>query len=102
MNSLIFEYLTLLIMSHLVGDYVLQTDFIAKTKGTNDYHLLVHCALYCLPFYIFFGFGWHLPVLFFSHILIDLLKAKYNRISYFVEELLHYMILLIIFIAGIV
>lgn len=46
MNKLI-----LLVFCHLVGDYVLQNDFIAKNKGSNWYHLFVHCALYCLPFY---------------------------------------------------
>ena len=34
-----------LIMCHLIGDYVLQIDFIAKSKGDNWYHLFVHCAL---------------------------------------------------------
>ena len=48
MNKLI-----LLVFCHLVGDYVLQNDFIAKNKGSNWYHLFVHCALYCLPFYDF-------------------------------------------------
>lgn len=47
----ICETLFKLVMCHLVGDYVLQIDFIAKTKGENWYHLLVHCLLYCLPFY---------------------------------------------------
>ena len=35
----------LLVFCHLVGDYVLQSDFIAKTKGSNWYHLFVHCAM---------------------------------------------------------
>lgn len=43
------EKIVILIMCHLIGDYVLQIDFIAKTKGQNLYHLFVHCALYCLP-----------------------------------------------------
>ena len=34
MNKLI-----LLVFCHLVGDYVLQNDFIAKNKGSNWYHL---------------------------------------------------------------
>lgn len=46
-NQKICETLFKLVMCHLVGDYVLQIDFIAKTKGENWYHLLV----YCLPFY---------------------------------------------------
>lgn len=37
-----------LILCHLIGDYVLQIDRIADTKGTNMYHLFVHCALYSL------------------------------------------------------
>ena len=50
-----FETILLIMFCHLVGDYVLQNDFIAKTKGTNWYHLFVHCTLYILPFYVAFG-----------------------------------------------
>ena len=53
-----------LVLCHLVGDYVLQLDFIAHTKGTNWYHLFVHCALYVLPFYILFGLTWQLVIIF--------------------------------------
>ena len=42
----LIETLFRLVMCHLVGDYVLQIDFIAKTKGENWYHLIVHCLLY--------------------------------------------------------
>jgi hypothetical protein len=31
-----------LILCHLIGDYVLQIDRIADTKGANMYHLFVH------------------------------------------------------------
>lgn len=44
------EIIYKLIICHLIGDYVLQNDFIAKTKGENWYHLLVHCLLYSVPF----------------------------------------------------
>ena len=44
-----------LIFCHLLGDYVLQTPFLAETKGKNRYHMFVHCALYCFPFYFCFG-----------------------------------------------
>ena len=79
-----------LISCHLVGDYVFQIDFIAKSKGKNFYHLLVHCALYCLPFYIVFGYVWQLIPLFVLHIIIDLLKAKYKLIPYWLDQVLHY------------
>lgn len=80
-----------LIMCHLVGDYVLQIDFIAKSKGSNFYHLLVHCVLYCLPFYIAFGLVWQLIPLLVLHIIIDLLKAKYKLIPYWLDQFLHYL-----------
>lgn len=40
-----FEKILVLVFCHLIGDYVLQCDFIAKTKGENRYHMLVHCLL---------------------------------------------------------
>lgn len=79
-----------LILCHLVGDYVLQIDFIANSKGKNMYHLIVHCLLYCLPFYIVFGFVWQLIPLLVLHIVIDLLKARYKIIPYWLDQLLHY------------
>lgn len=85
------EKLFILILCHLVGDYVLQIDFIAKSKGTNVYHLLVHCFLYCLPFYIAFGFVWKLIPLLVLHIAIDLLKARYKLVPYWLDQVLHYL-----------
>lgn len=93
-----FETIIVLIFCHLIGDYVLQLDFIAKTKGKNWYHLFVHCALYCLPFYIEFGFVWQLVVIFATHIIIDALKARWGKINYFTDQILHYAILAIYFI----
>lgn len=84
-----------LILCHLVGDYVLQSDFIAKTKGSNLYHLFVHCALYCLPFVLLYGVDWKIGVLFASHIIIDVLKARFNKISYIIDQILHYIVLFI-------
>lgn len=75
------ETLFRLVMCHLVGDYVLQIDFIAKTKGENWYHLMVHCLLYCLPFYLVFGFVWQIFVLLAVHIVVDAMKARYKKIN---------------------
>ena len=72
-----------LLFCHLLGDYVLQTPFLAETKGRNWYHMFAHCTLYSLPFYIFFGLNWQLAVLFFSHLCIDTAKARYQKITLF-------------------
>ena len=93
MNKLI-----LLVFCNLVGDYVLQNDFIAKNKGSNWYHLFVHCALYCLPFYLAFGLTWQLGVVFLTHCIIDPLKARYQKISYVTDQILHYFVSLVYFL----
>jgi hypothetical protein len=85
------EILIKIIFCHLVGDYVLQLDFIAQTKGKNWYHLFVHCALYCLPFYVAFGLNWQLLFIFLSHCIVDPLKARYNKINYVTDQVIHYL-----------
>lgn len=92
------ELILKLIFCHLVGDYVLQSDFIAKTKGENWYHLLVHCTLYILPFYIVFGLTWQLLFIFVVHVVIDSLKARYNRINYITDQCCHYVVMLVYFL----
>lgn len=84
-----------LIFCHLIGDYVLQIDFIAKSKGSNLYHMFAHCMLYCVPFAYLYGIDWRLCVIFISHIVIDLLKARYKKISYIQDQVLHYILLAI-------
>ena len=80
-----------IVFCHLIGDYVLQSDFIASTKGKNWYHLFVHCALYCVPFLLVFGLSWQLAIIFISHLIIDPLKARYNKITYIQDQTLHYL-----------
>lgn len=92
------ELLFRLIVCHLLGDYPLQIDYIAKTKGENWYHLLVHCFLYVVPFYWLFGWNWQLLVVLVSHFVIDALKARYKKINYITDQLLHYAVLMVYFI----
>ena len=87
--------LVMLIICHLIGDYVLQTDFIAKTKGTNWYHLFVHCGLYVVPFIIVFGLSWKILFLFTAHMIVDPLKARWNKITYVQDQLIHYLTMII-------
>lgn len=87
-----------IIFCHLVGDYVLQNDFIAKTKGENWYHMFVHCALYCLPFYIVFGIDIRLIYIFFSHVVIDVLKARYKKINYITDQIGHYIVAFVLYL----
>lgn len=92
------ELIIKLIFCHLIGDYVLQCDFIARTKGENCYHMCVHCGLYILPFYVAFGYSWHLLVIFTTHFIIDMLKARHKKINYLTDQVLHYLTMLIYFV----
>lgn len=89
----VIQRLYLLLISHFIGDYVLQTDFLAKTKGENWYHLIIHSLLYTVPFYIVFGFDIRLAILFASHMLIDAVKARHKFIGYAGDQILHLMVL---------
>lgn len=89
------DKIVLLVMCHAIGDYVLQSDFIATTKGKNWYHLFMHCILYVVPFYICFGFVWQLVVIFVAHLLVDPMKARYNKINYWQDQTLHYLVSLV-------
>ena len=95
MNNLVW-----LVFCHLIGDYVLQSDFLASTKGKNWYHLIVHCALYCVPFAVVFGMTWHVGVLFATHVIVDSMKARWGVLSYIGDQASHYIILLFLRHSG--
>jgi len=84
----------MLIACHMMGDYVLQIDFIAKTKGENPWHMIAHCILYTVPFAIVFGIDWRILVLLGIHLLIDELKA-HDELSYVMDQLFHLSILVV-------
>lgn len=88
----------LLILCHLIGDYPLQIDFIAQTKGKNWYHLIVHCFLYSAPFAFVFGVDWRLIPLIGTHIVIDALKARWKKISYLQDQVIHYTIMVVLYL----
>ena len=78
-----------LLLCHFLGDYVLPTDFLAKTKSENWWHLIAHSVTYSTLFFCLFGFDWRIIVLLLSHIIIDSAKARYKKINYVSDQLLH-------------
>lgn len=91
--SVLIQKLYELLACHFIGDYVLQIDFLAKTKGSNWWHLIAHCVLYSVPFSVAFGIDWRIAVIVGSHIVIDALKARYKKINYLTDQMLHLIIL---------
>lgn len=89
------EKVLMLLFCHFVGDYALQSDFIAKTKGANWWHLIVHSTLYLLPFYVCFGVSAVLLVTWIIHFVTDACKARYRVIGYITDQVVHLLNLLL-------
>lgn len=89
------------LVGHAIGDYVLQTNFLATTKGENFWHMLMHCLLYTAPFVLIFGLHWQILVLFGTHLIIDLFKATWKLISYPVDQIVHLFVLFVVYILPI-
>ena len=78
-----------LLACHMLGDYVMQTEFLARTKGGSWWHLLAHCVTYTVPFAVAFGVDWRVAWLLSTHVVIDALKARWNVIGYLMDQSLH-------------
>ncbi|MTI81850.1 MAG: DUF3307 domain-containing protein [Firmicutes bacterium] len=71
MNS--FEWL---LIGHLVGDFLLQNNWMAMNKKNNIFALIVHSIVYTTTLYMFSlpfgGIGLTaVTILFFSHVILD-------------------------------
>ena len=89
------ETLIKIVLCHVVGDYLFQTDYMAREKGKDWYILFVHCACYCVPFVLVFGIGARLAVIFLTHIVVDAMKARYGMIDIITDQVIHYGVALI-------
>ena len=91
------ELLYKLTACHMVGDYALQSDFLAKTKGDNWWHLFVHCVLYSLPFAVAFGCDWRVLALLASHVLADAAKARWQVLDYTEDQIFHVSVMVLLY-----
>lgn len=66
------------LLLHLLGDYILQSDWMAKEKTRNSFAALSHAILYSLPFLILNISPTAFAVIAGTHFLIDRFRlAKY-------------------------
>jgi len=56
---------------HLVGDYILQSDWMAQEKTKRNFPALAHAAVYSLPFLLLRPSLTAMAVIFITHGLID-------------------------------
>ncbi len=63
-----------LLLGHLIGDYILQDDWMAKNKTSSTLVCLVHCVLYtfgCFSCAFWWLPLWAYPVIFVFHFPVD-------------------------------
>jgi len=94
-----------LITAHMFGDYAFQSQYIAETKKKNLYHLIVHCWIYTFCIWVALALlnkmNWHIILTIFgTHFIIDYLKGRFSdklgEKAYFLDQVLHYAIILVI------
>jgi len=69
------------IYAHLIGDYLLQNDWMAQNKKVSSLHCAVHILVYMLPF-LFCGFlWWQLAIIALQHYAVD----RTNFIMWFMK-----------------
>lgn len=87
---MVLHVLLKLLFCHVVGDFLFQSEYIAKGKTKNWYLLFVHCVLYALPFYLCFGYSWQLIVIASLHFPIDAMKSRWGLLNETADQALHY------------
>lgn len=64
------EFYWLLVL-HLVGDYLLQSDWMAQQKTSRTFPALAHAAVYTAPFWLLMPSWWALTIVGGTHFVID-------------------------------
>ena len=94
-----------ILFAHCLGDYFLQTDYLALNKSKNNYILFIHAVLYTFGVYLVFAseinIFWYLIILL-SHIPIDYIKARGvtptilgDKNALILDQVIHYITLLL-------
>jgi hypothetical protein len=92
-----------ILFAHSLGDYFLQTDYLAINKGKDNYILCIHAILYTFAVSLIFGSEinqlWYWLILL-THILVDYVKARGitpkmmgDKNALILDQGIHYLIL---------
>lgn len=72
------EYYFYGLLLHLIGDYVLQSDYMATEKVHKDWPAIFHAAVYSAPFLLIVEWPYVVSLVFATHALIDRFRlARY-------------------------
>jgi hypothetical protein len=98
------------VVAHYIGDFPLQGDFLAKTKGKSDYSLFIHaliwagCVSAVLAYFGVFAW-WKVAFLLSGHFMIDRWKARKKdksqafTVDLWIDQFFHFIQLLFVSIS---
>ena len=106
------ELIVRAVAGHMVGDYLFQSDYLAKGKRTDDYLMFAHSVLYTVGVHLVYLLGFNkcltyeeLSFIMFTHMLVDIIKSRgilkvngkeREDIKLIVDQALHYLTLILI------
>lgn len=91
------EVFTRLLLAHVVGDFIFQTDGFCRKKlegGLSGWHIYLHAFLiFILSWFALWSLsGWWLALIIgVSHLLIDSVKKRDNLASFLIDQVVHVM-----------
>jgi len=69
------------VLAHLIGDYLIQNDWMALNKKKHDLHCAVHVIVYMIPFLWCNMHMWQLAAIAIQHYLLD----RYQFVPWFMK-----------------
>jgi hypothetical protein len=72
------------LVAHLVGDYIIQSDWMATNKTKNNAAAAIHAITYSLPFWLIAHSAITIFIIVFTHFLID--RYRLARFVVFVKN----------------
>lgn len=107
------EALIILLLAHFIGDYALQSDYIALNKGKDNYILFAHIAIWTFvitatTLLLGYSLFWYhiLLVLLIPHFVADYIKAKNllwckklsPKTSLYIDQSIHFIQIIVLFL----
>ncbi len=101
-------------VAHLIGDFILQNDWMANNKKHRSAACLVHVLLYLVPFLMSHLQWWQIALIGFQHFLQDrttfvlwwmrvwkrVPQDNWEKIPFYLDQTFHFMFIEIVVLLG--
>lgn len=82
-------------LCHYIGEYTLQPERVRLWKRREKNLLFAHILLYITPFFVVYGFGYEVCIIFISHLLLEKFGVSEQKIN-LIQLLISYIFYLLI------